>query len=41
MSTKNKSKISLKLLSLFMAVLMVISSFPVAAGSAFAKDETN
>ena len=39
MSTKNKSKISLKLLSLFMAVLMVISSFPVAAGSAFAAGE--
>lgn len=41
MSTKIKPKFSFKLLSLFMAVLMVISSFPVAAGSAFAKDETN
>lgn len=41
MSTKIKPKFSFKLLSLFMAVLMVASSFPVAAGSAFAKDETN
>lgn len=39
MSTKIKPKFSFKLLSLFMAVLMVISSFPVAAGSAFAAGE--
>ena len=39
MSTKIKPKFSFKLLSLFMAVLMVASSFPVAAGSAFAADD--
>lgn len=41
MSTKIKPKFSFKLLSVLLAVLMVASSFPVAAGSAFAKDETN
>lgn len=39
MSTKIKPKFSFKLLSLFMAVLMVASSFPVTAGSAFAADD--
>lgn len=39
MSTKIKPKFSFKLLSVLLAVLMVISSFPVAAGSAFAADE--
>lgn len=41
MSTKIKPKFSFKLLSILLAVLMVVSSFPVAAGSAFAEDETN
>ena len=41
MSTKIKPKFSFKLLSVLLAVLMMASSFPVAAGSAFAKDETN
>lgn len=41
MSTKIKPKFSFKLLSVLLAVLMVASSFPVAAGSAFAADETN
>lgn len=41
MSTKIKPKFSFKLLSVLLAVLMVVSSFPVAAGSAFAEDETN
>ena len=36
MSTKIKPKFSFKLLSVLLAVLMVISSFPVAVGSAFA-----
>lgn len=39
MSTKIKPKFSFKLLSVFLAVLMVASSFPVAAGSAFAADD--
>lgn len=39
MSTKIKPKFSFKLLSVLLAVLMVVSSFPVAAGSAFAADE--
>ena len=39
MSTKIKPKFSFKLLSFLLAVLMVASSFPVAAGSAFAADE--
>ena len=39
MSTKIKPKFSFKLLSVLLAVLMVISSFPVAAGSAFAAGE--
>lgn len=41
MSIKIKPKFSFKLLSVLLAVLMVISSFPVAVGSAFAEDETN
>lgn len=39
MSTKIKPKFSFKLLSVLLAVLMVASSFPVAAGSAFAADD--
>lgn len=39
MSTKIKPKFSFKLLSVLLAVLMVASSFPVAAGSAFAAGE--
>ena len=39
MSTKIKPKFSFKLLSVLLAVLMVVSSFPVAAGSAFAADD--
>ena len=39
MSTKIKPKSSFKLLSVLLAVLMVTSSFPVAAGSAFAADD--
>lgn len=39
MSIKIKPKFSFKLLSVLLAVLMVVSSFPVAAGSAFAADE--
>ena len=41
MSTKIKPKFSFKLLSVLLAVLMVVSSFPAATGSAFAEDETN
>lgn len=39
MSTKIKPKFSFKLLSVLLAVLMVASSFPVPAGSAFAADD--
>lgn len=39
MSTKIKPKFSFKLLSVLLAVLMMASSFPVAAGSAFAADD--
>lgn len=39
MSTKIKPKFSFKLLLVLLAVLMMASSFPVAAGSAFAADD--
>lgn len=40
MNTKTKTKFSLKFLSCLLAVLMVLSSFPLA-GNVFAEDETN